>query len=511
MTAEIAGLIDRGSLGEAERACRAAIAAGRPDAALHVHLSTIALRTERPDAARHAARTALALAPAERAALNNLSGALRMAGLPAPAADWARRSLMLDLVQPEILSHLIFALNDLGHPATEAAARTFDAVMRRPAMPIAPTGGAGAGRLRIGFVSPDFRNHVCMTFLRPLLDHVDRRRFRLFAYMAARASDAVTEAVRPRFDGWRDIAGLPDDQAAALIAQDGIDVLVDLAGHTSGGRLGIFAHHPARTQTSWLGYNGTTGLAAMDWRIADSWIAPADGGEWFAEQVWRLPRICHCWRPAAQTPPVSRPPVELGRPFTFGSFNNIAKLSADTTAAWARILLAVPESRLLLKSRMADEEAMRAPLIGRFAAAGIAPDRILFRPPTRSEADHLAAYGDIDVALDPFPYNGTTTTCEALWMGVPVVALRGPRMLSRISYSLLAALRLEDRLAAHTIDEMVAICIRLAGDRAELAQLRREMRPRFEKSSLRDEAGFARAMERAFTAMAKQAGSRRPD
>lgn len=446
----------------------------------------------------------MVLAPSNTGALNNLSGAWRGVGHPAIAAHWAKRSLAVSIQQLPILSHLIFALNELGHPAAASAAKAFDALTRRPVLPARP---AGRGRLRLGIVSADFRNHVCMTFLRPLLGHIDRRRFHLAAYSATHMPDDMTERVRTAFDRWQDVRQLPDAEAAARIRGDNIDVLIDLGGHTNDSRLGIFASRPARTQVSWLGYNGTTGLEAMDWRIADKWTVPDDASEWFSEKVFRLPRVSHCWRPPKDAPPVSRAPSELGRPFTFGSFNNIAKLSGDTIAAWIRVLSAVPGARLMLKSRFSGEPEMQARLIARFAAAGIAPDRIVFRPPTRTRHAHLASYGDIDVALDPFPYNGTTTTCEALWMGVPVVAVRGSTMLSRISYSLLASLRLEERLSGATVDEMVAICARLAADPAELSALRLELRPRFERSSLRDETGFARAMERAFMTMATQAPS----
>lgn len=507
MISEIARLIEAGFLGEAERACHAAVAAnpGGPEAfAYLVHLATIGRRTSRPEVALQAARSAIALEPGQTATLNSLGLVLWLLGHPGQSANWTRRSLSLAINQPAMLTHLVWALNGMGHPAAEAAARAFDAVTRRPLMPPPPR---SEGRLRIGIVSPDFYYHVCMTFLRPLIERIDRRRFRLFAYSAVRAPDQVTEELRSRFDTWHNIFGQSDEAVASLVQQDRIDLLIDLAGHTPDARLGVFAMHPARTQASWLGYNGTTGLAAMNWRIADPWIAPDEGQEWFSEQVWRLPRACHCWRPPGDAPLVSPAPSTLGRPFTFGSFNNMSKLSDETVHAWASVLRAVSGSRLLLKSIMANDETTRQRLARRFEAAGIDRERILFRPPTRTAIDHLAAYADVDVALDPMPYNGTTTTCEALWMGVPVVTVRGTRMLSRISYSLLAALKLEDRLAARTVEEMVEICTRLAASPSEVAQLRQEIRPRFEKSSLRDETGFARAMERAFMTMIKQGSS----
>ncbi len=502
MTSKIASLIDRGFFGEAEKACHDAVIedASRPEP--YIQLAAIFLRTDRPYSALRAASAAVALAPSEPAALNNLAGAWRGTGSPARAASWAKRSLTISIRQLPILSHLIFTLNELAHPAVESAARAFDALTRQRPLPLP---AARPGRLNIGIVSADFCNHVCISFLRPLLDRIDRRRFKLTAYSATHMPDDVTETMRTTFDRWRDIREMSSSLAANHVREDDIDVLVDLGGHTGDGRLEVFAHHPARAQVGWLGYNGTTGLKAMDWRLADRWILPEDSREWFSEKVLRLPRISHSWRPPEYAPPVSCPPSELGRPFTFGSFNNIAKLSEDTLNAWVRILLATPSSRLLLKSRFSGEGEIQDRLIARLVDKGVSAERILFRPSSSTGAAHLSSYADIDVALDTFPYNGTTTTCEALWMGVPVVTVRGSTMLSRITYSLLASLKLEDRLVGETADEMVTICRGLASDPVELSRLRGEMRPRLEKSSLRDEAGFARAMERAFMTMAKQA------
>lgn len=493
-------------LAEAEQACLAALEVASDDVDLYLALSTIHWRAARPHAALRAARMATSLAPSDDVALRNLATSFRGLGLLAPAANWARWALVAVPGHAPTLSQLIFVLNEVGHPATDMAARAYDALMRRPPLPTRQSGGE---RLRIGFVSSDFRNHVCMTFLLPLLDHLNRRKFKLFAYSHVPVPDATTELVKQRFDVWHDITHLPDEGAARQVQTDCIDVLIDLGGHTTDSRLGIFAYRPARAQASWLGYNGTTGLSAMDWRIVDPWIAPDGISEWFSEKLFHLPRISHCWRPPTDSPDVSESPVRLGHNLTFGSFNNFAKLSGETIAAWIKVLAAVPDARMLLKSRSSGEASVQTSLVRLFAAGGINPARITFLAPTRTQNEHLAAHAAIDIALDAFPYNGTTTTCDALWMGVPVVTLTGSRMLSRITYSLLAGIELEDRLVARTVDEMVAICTGLAADHTGLAKLRREIRPRVEKSPLRDEIGFARAMEKAFMTMARQAGARR--
>ncbi|MGQ3075838.1 MAG: O-linked N-acetylglucosamine transferase, SPINDLY family protein, partial [Ferrovibrionaceae bacterium] len=333
----------------------------------------------------------------------------------------------------------------------------------------------------------------------------DPRRVETFAYAEVPAPDAVTARLQRHFAHWQRTDGLDDEALARRIADDRIDVLVDLAGHFHGNRLAVFARRPAPVQASWLGYNATTGLDAMDWKLVDDWLAPAGHPlDWFAEGLWRLPRLSHCWRPPEQCPPVALPDP---RPVTFGSFNNLGKLSPATIAAWAEILNRTDGTRLVLKGPSSGDRFFQQRLLSAFAARGVDPGRIRILDYAGSLAEHLALYAEIDIALDPFPYNGTTTTCEALWMGLPVVSLAGARLLGRVGVSLLSAVGLDD-LVADDVQGYVDIAAGLAADHDRRRGIRQGLRQRMASSPLRDEAGFAGAMEAAFAAMHRRQASR---
>jgi predicted O-linked N-acetylglucosamine transferase (SPINDLY family)/predicted Zn-dependent protease len=355
-------------------------------------------------------------------------------------------------------------------------------------------------RLRIGYVSPDFVGHSCAFFLLPLYQHHDPRQVEVFSYANLEREDGVTEQFRRAGHAWRDISRLSDDEAAALVRRDGIDILVDLAGHTARNRLLLFARKPAPIQLTWLGYPTTTGLEAIDWRISDRWLTPADTTEGFAEGLWRLERVSHCYRPPETSPPVGPLPAERNGVITFGSANNFAKISDACLRLWAGALAAAPNSRLRLKSRYLDSDEARDTLSARFAAAGGDPARLDLASGNFLVADHLDQYNQVDIALDTTPYGGMTTTCEALWMGVPVITLAGDRTAARYATAVLAALGLEE-LVARTPGDFAAIAARLAADRPALAARRAGLRQRLDASPLRDEAGFARAMEDAYRAM----------
>jgi predicted O-linked N-acetylglucosamine transferase (SPINDLY family) len=275
-----------------------------------------------------------------------------------------------------------------------------------------------------------------------------------------------------------------------------VDILVDLGGHT-GGFLLVFARAPAPLQVAYLGYPCTSGLPVMDWRLTDERADPPESQPFSSERLLHLPGSYFCYRPPGDSPdPVEAPALRAGR-VTFGSFNNPAKITRAAIANWAAVLRAVPDSRLLLKFGGLDQPAMRERLEARFAEGGIASERLEFRGVTKDRAAHLATFNEVDIALDSFPYNGATTTCEALWMGVPVVSLRGETHASRMGWSLLSAAGLPE-LAAAGRDEFVARAVDLASDVERLAGLRRELRGRFAASPLMDEAGFTRNLEQAY-------------
>jgi predicted O-linked N-acetylglucosamine transferase (SPINDLY family) len=321
----------------------------------------------------------------------------------------------------------------------------------------------------------------------------------LHCYYSFSSTDRVSERLRKAAAGWHDISALGDAQAAHLIRKDGIDILVDLAGHTSHNRLGIFARKPAPVQASWLGYFNTTGLPAMDYFLSDPHSSPPGQETFFTEALLRLPRTRFCYEPWEWTPEVNELPALSSGAVTFGSLNNLAKLNEGVLALWSRLLAAVPGSRLLIQAQALDDEPNRARFAALAARAGMDPARLELRPFAPLE-QAMHAYHRIDIALDPFPFCGGMTSFEALWMGVPVVTLEQPMIAGRQTLSMLRNLQL-DELVADSEARYLGIAAALAVDLPRLAELRRGLRPRFAASPLADYAGQARALEGALRAM----------
>lgn len=350
-------------------------------------------------------------------------------------------------------------------------------------------------RLKVGYVSPDFRQHSVNYFISPLLREHDRHAVEVFCYAEVARPDATTSALQRYADHWVNTVGLPDADLAERIAADEIDILVDLAGHTSGNRLLVFARKPAPIQITWLGYPNTTGLSAIGYRLVDAVTdPPGEADRWASETLIRLDNGFLCFEPRADAPPPRAPACLASGTVTFGSFNFPAKLSPETLDAWTGLLARVPGSRLLLKGLGFAEEATRHGFLTRFAQRGGDPQRVTLLGLMDSSADHLAAYDQVDIALDPFPYNGTTTTCEALWMGVPVVTLLGIRHVDRVGASLLTQVGLTE-LIAPSVGAYIDIAAALAADPGRLGALRQTMRERMRTSSLCDAHGFARKIE----------------
>lgn len=362
----------------------------------------------------------------------------------------------------------------------------------RPRPPLAPLAGR---RLRVGYLSADFCQHPVGLFLKDVLAAHDRTQVEVFAYGAGRVVDWVSEAIR-RAATFHDVSLLDDAAVAARIAQDQVDVLVDLSGHTGGSRLTVFAHRPAPVQVSWLGYFATTGLPVMDAVLLDDWHAPPGMEAQFSEAIVRLPGGRFCYTPVPFAPAVAEPPCLTRGAVTFGCFNNTAKLNGAVYALWARLLQAVPGSRLVLKWRTFQDDGLCAAVRRSFASLGIAAERLELRPAS-FHADLLKEYADIDIALDPFPFSGGLTSCEALWMGVPVVTWPQSRVVGRQTYAFLSAIGLAD-LAATDADGYVAIAAALASDPDRLRQLRHGLRPRMTASPLCDVVGFTRRLEAAY-------------
>jgi protein O-GlcNAc transferase len=352
-------------------------------------------------------------------------------------------------------------------------------------------------RLRIGYVSPDFRDHPVGRFMASLLTAHDRRAFEIFCYAQVPRPGEITAKLRGLADNWRSTVGLSDEQVADMIRQDGIDILVDLAGHTADNRLLVFARKPAPVQINYMGYPATTGLSAMDYRFTDALVDPPDVTDGFhSEQLIRLPRSTWCCPEFENAPAVGGlPALEAGR-VTFGSFNNLAKVNEPLLKLWAKVLNSTGSSRLLLKAKGLSSESVQRQVCRVMGEAGIEPDRIELCPWVPA-ADHLARYGHVDIALDTYPYHGTTTTCEALWMGVPVVSLAGDGHVSRAGVSLLTNVGLPE-LVAQSSEEFVRVATELAGDLPRLAELRATLRERMRNSPLMDARRFARDVEEAY-------------
>ena len=352
-------------------------------------------------------------------------------------------------------------------------------------------------RLRLGYVSPDLRCHPVGRFLLPILEAHDRQRFEVLAYASVRRPDAVTQQCREQVDAWRNAIALSDEQLAAAIRADQVDILVDLTMQMGDNRLPAFARKPAPVQVTYLAYPGTTGLDTVDYRLTDPYLdPPGDDATVYSERSIHLPETFWCYRPAIDTPPPGPLPALLAGHVTFGCLNNFCKVSAPAMAAWSRILLAVPQSHLLLHAHGGGH---RACVWEFFQRQGVAAERVEFLDflPIR---EYYGAHERIDIALDPFPYGGGTTTCDALWMGVPVVSLVGRTAVGRGGLSILSNIGLAD-LASRDIEGYVALAAALAGDTARLTELRASLRGRMQASPLMDAVRFTRNLEAAYREM----------
>lgn len=477
---------------------RRALAAAPNSAQAHYNLGNV-LRDagDRAGATTHLEQ-AVRLAPSLAEGWLNLGNLYKDAGRLEQAVASYRAALTSRPSYASAHSNLLLTLNYMEDVAAETlyrAHREFEALHARGLAGVdrRHANSAQPGRrLRLGYVSPDFRNHAVSYFIEPVLAAHDRQAFEVHCYASVARADAKTAQLRALADAWHDVAPLSDAELASRIEADGIDVLVDLAGHTGGNRLLAFARKPAPVQITWLGYPATTGLSAMDYRLTDAVTEPPGSCEqYYCETLLRLPDALWCYSPQEDMPAVTPLPAQSTGRVVFGSFNNYAKIGPAVVALWARLLHAIPGARLLMIS-VPTEEARRAATAA-FLAHGIGSDRIELRGRlTRSE--YLAALAAVDIALDPFPCNGGTTTCDALWMGLPVIALRGDRFLARASYALLRVLDLS-WLAAADADGYVALATQLAQDLPALAALRSDLRSRMAGSPLVDGGRFTRALE----------------
>ena len=455
---------------------------------------------------------ALKLRPEYVEAQNNLGNVMKDTGRVEQALYWYDRAVTQRPAADVSHSNRLYVLHLIPEFDPATIFQEHLAWYRRHAAPLSyeipqhsNPGAAGSDRrLKIGYVSPDFRQHSVGFFLLNLLANHAPAAVEVFCYSDAARPDAATARFQQAAHHWKPVVGVADAQLAQIIIQDQIDILVDLAGHTAGNRLLVFARKPAPIQVSYCGYPDTTGLATMDYRFTDAYADPPGTTEQFhSEQLVRLPRCFLCYAPPADGPEVGPVPAAAGGRITFGSFNSISKLSDATVAMWSAVLSAVPNSRLMIKSQGLAGAPARQQVLERFAARGIAADRLELHGRIASPAGHLELYHQIDIALDTYPYHGTTTSCEAMWMGVPVVTLAGKTHASRVGVSLLSNVGLE-QLIAQTPEQYVQIAADLAKDLAALSVLRSALRSRLAASPLLDGSGLAREVEAAYRVMWKQ-------
>jgi len=351
-------------------------------------------------------------------------------------------------------------------------------------------------RLRIGYVSPDFHQHAVNYFFEPLLAAHHRERVEVYCYAEVSRPDVVTRRLAALADGWCSTVGMTDLQVARKIHEDRIDVLIDLAGHT-GSRLPVFAYHPAPLQATYLGYLTTTGLAAMDYWITDEVLHPQDTVELASETLYRLPRCCLAYQAAADAP---APQARTGTPLTFGSFNQITKLSPETISLWSVILQRLPEARLLLKCQLLADRDVAASIHEQFATHGIGAERLQLLSHTPSYQAHLATYNQVDIALDSVPRTGGSTSTDALWMGTPLLTLAGERFIERLSATMLDAIGLPE-LIAESREDYIEKAVKLATDARRRTALHASLRQRMATSPLCDASGLAAALEDAYQNM----------
>lgn len=493
-------LREAGRLAEAEACAREALRIAEfPQA--HNNLGTILQAQGRACESVESLRRAVALDPGYKDAHNSLGNSLKDLGLLDEAEAAFRAALSLDRADRDARSNLLLLLNYSANHSRELVHEEHVAWAKLHEVPLAPERLAARNdrnpdrRLRVGYVSGDFRRHSVAYFIEPILARHDRANFEVHCYSNVARPDGTTAHLFALADHSHAIYDLGDEEAARKIREDGIDLLVDLSGHTGGNRLGVFARKPAPVQLTYLGYPNTTGLRSIDGRITDAHADPAGEADRFhSEKLLRLPGPFLSFAPPPDAPDVRPPPSAKGGNVTFGSFNVLPKMTKEVVRVWATLLSRLQGSRLFLKSHGLGDAGSRERVLDVFAKAGVERNRIELLPLEGSLQAHLARYHEIDIALDPFPFNGTTTTLEAMWMGVPVVTLRGDRHSGRVGASLLSSVGLQS-LVADDVESYLAVAATLANDGPRLAQLRSSLRDRVAASPLMDRAAFIRALE----------------
>ncbi|MEX0678391.1 MAG: tetratricopeptide repeat protein [Pirellulales bacterium] len=497
-------LADQFRHAEAVAACRKAVEAAPDSAPAFANMARSLQNLGQIDEAIEAARRSIELNPKLAGSYCNLGMCQQDRGQLDEAIEVYRAGIAIDPTDWQQHSNLIYALNYHPRVDPQTVFEEHRQWGRRHADPLAtgigphPNDRTPGRRLSIGYVSGHFRSHAVAVFAEPMLAAHDHAQFEIFCYSNSVVSDETTRRFHASADHWRDVVAQDDQAVAEAIRRDAIDILVDLDGHINGNRLLVLARKPAPIQVTYLGYQNTTGMSAMDYRLTDEHADPPGMTEgYYTEKLVRLPRSFFCYRPDPAAPPVGRLPALDRGTVTFGSFNQFSKVTPDVLATWAELLLAVPDSRLVLVAHV-------TPWLARYVAQsferqGVDARRVELTPRRRHDK-YLELVSTVDAALDAFPFNGHTTTCDCLWQGVPVVMMAGQTYASRFGSTALVNLGLGDLIAA-TRDQYVEIARRLSHDLPRLAELRAGLRSKMLDSPLVDAQGFTRHVEAAYRAM----------
>lgn len=497
-------LQEQGRFGEAQKSHEAAIRLKPGFVRAYCNLGLVLHEQGLLSQALASYQSAIAAEPAMPEAYANLGALLQDMGRLDEAYTFYAKAIELNPEYVSAYSNLLMLMNYLPRDCADdymAVARRYNELVKSKATPLVSETAAGQSlsKLRIGFVSGDFRKHPVGYFLEALLRNIDTERFELYAYPTAEVFDDFSEELRHHFSGWHSLYGLSDQQAAELIVSHGVHVLIDLAGHTQNNRLPVFAFKPAPLQVSWLGYFATTGLDTIDCLVGDEYVTPMDGEEKFTEAIWRLAEARWCYSVPRYEIEVSPLPALGNGYITFGCLNNLSKINAKVMMLWSRVLTSVPGSRLKMKSYQFSDEATREAVLNQFASLGVESSRISIEEPG-DFGSYLQTYSGIDIVLDTFPFSGGTTSIDSLWMGVPVLTLEGRSLVSRQGVGVLNCVGLTDWIAA-TEDEYLEKVVAFARDIESLSRLRASLRERALASPLFDGEGFARRFEAAISAM----------
>jgi len=496
-------LRDSGQLDEAVGVYRRALELKPNFPEAHNNLGIALKERGQLDAAIAAFRLALELSPGSPEVHSNLGTALKDRGELDEAIAAYRHALRIEPEHATVQSNLVHALH--YHPGQDGRTiseeherwnRRFSDPLRQLLQPHT-NDPAATRRLRIGYVSPDFRDHAVGHYLLPLLERHDRERFEILCYSGVARPDWMTERLRALAGNWRNTVGISDDRLAEMIREDGVDILVDLSMHSAGNRLLVFARQPAPVQVAWLAYPGGTGLRGIGYRLTDAHMdPPGETPAWSAEEPVRLPDCWCCFHPVGESPEINPLPALSAESVTFGSLNNFTKVNDRVLALWARVLEAAGGSKLLM---LCPEGRARERVRAFFGARGISAERVEFAG-FLARWEYLSLYHRIDLGLDPFPFNGMSTTCDALWMGVPALTWPGEMPASRAGLSLLSSVGLGG-FAASSEEDYVRMAVELAGNIPRLAELRATLRARMLASPLMDAPRFARNVEAAYRSM----------